>query len=299
MHYLCTTKCFGRTLWAVPEAEILGLWHGAIEHLENMKKFVTLGASLLLLTACAQKSAQVIPAPTPTTLTWIEDKPEPTLQPLSLYPNVPDSLWKALGLEEGIPSSISCLLLQTDGKDILIDAGLGAPFSQLMPKLKELGISPETLSLIYISHLHPDHIGGLLKDGQKAFPKAEVYVNRIEAEAWRAMEGEQSALAKRVLEVYKDRLHLFEAGDTLEGCVKTIAAYGHTPGHTVFQVDSILVIGDLIHGAALQLEHPEYGPSYDMDAEAARQSRIRILNYARQNHLTMWGMHLPAPGYVK
>ena len=67
----------------------------------------------------------------------------------------------------------------------------------------------------------------------------------------------------------------------------------------MFQADSILVIGDLIHGAALQLEHPEYGPSYDMDAEAARQSRIRMLNYARQNHLTMWGMHLPAPGYVK
>ena len=296
MHYLCTTKCFRRTLWAVPEAEILGLWHGAKEQMKDMKKIITLGASLLLLAACAQKSAQDVPAPTHTTLTWIEDKPEPTLQPLSLYPNVPDSLWKALGLEEGIPSSMSCLLLQTEGKDILIDAGLGAPFSQLMPKLKEMGISPETLSLIYISHLHPDHIGGLLKDGQKAFPKAEVYVNRIEAEAWRAMEGEQSALAKRVLEVYKDRLHLFEAGDTLEGCVKTMAAYGHTPGHTVFEKDSLLIISDLIHGAALQLKHPEYGPQYDMAPEAAKASRIRILEYARQHNPPMYGRHLPQPG---
>ena len=160
-------------------------------------------------------------------------------------------------------------------------------------------MAPEELHLIYFTHLHPDHIGGLLKDGQVAFPKAHVYVNRVEAEAWQAMEGDNGKQAKGVLEAYKDRLHLFEAGDTLEGGVKTIAAYGHTPGHTVFQKDSILVIADLIHGAALQLEHPEYCPSYDMDADAARQSRLKILEYARANNLTMYGMHLPAPGSIK
>ena len=81
--------------------------------------------------------------------------------------------------------------------------------------------------------------------------------------------------------------------------MKTLAAYGHTPGHTVFQKDSILVIADLIHGAALQLEHPEYGPAYDMDVDAARQSRMKILEYAREHNLTMYGMHLPAPGFIK
>lgn len=158
---------------------------------------------------------------------------------------------------------------------------------------------PEELQLVYLTHLHPDHIGGLLKDGEVAFPKAEVYVNRVEAEAWMAMDGDNSKLAKSVLEAYKEHLHLFEAGDTLEGGIKTIAAYGHTPGHTVFQKDSILVIADLIHGAALQLEHPEYCPTYDMDADAARESRLRILKYARENNLTMYGMHLPNPGSIK
>ena len=189
-----------------------------------------------------------------------------------LYPEVPDSLWAALGLEKGVPSSMSCLLLQTEGKTILLDAGLGAPFSQLLPKLKEKGVAPEEFKLIYITHLHPDNIGGLLKEGKVVFPNAEVYVKH---------------------------LHMFEAGDTLEGGVKSIAAYGHTPGHTVFQKDSILVIADLIHGAALQLEHPEYCPTYDMDKEAARESRLRILKYARENNLTMYGMHLPNPGYIK
>ena len=264
-----------------------------------MRNILTLAAGLIMMTACAQKSPKAIVKSEPTTITWIEDKPGPTLQPQKLYPEVHDSLWAALGLEKGVPSSMSCLLLQTEGKTILLDAGLGAPFSQLLPKLKEKGVTPEELKLIYITHLHPDHIGGMRKDGKVVFPKAEVYVNRVEAEAWLAMESDRSKLAKSVLEAYKAHIHLFEAGDTLEGGVKSIAAYGHTPGHTVFQKDSILIIADLIHGVALQLEYPEYCPTYDMDKEAARESRLRILKYARENNLTMYGMHVPGPGYIK
>lgn len=265
-----------------------------------MKKYFAFVSGLLLLTACAQKVGQkTVVDGEATVITWIEDKPEPTLQPHNLYPDVPDSLWIALGLQEGVPSSMSCFLLQTEGKNILLDAGLGAPFSQLIPKLTTLDVKPEELQLIYITHFHPDHIGGLLKDGKVVFPNAEVYINRVEAEAWQKMEGNQSVQAKTVLDAYKQHLHLFEAGDTLPGDVITIAAYGHTPGHTVFQKDSILVIGDLIHGAALQLEYPEYCPLYDMDAETARESRLRILNYARENRLTMYGMHLPHPGTLQ
>lgn len=265
-----------------------------------MKKYFAFVSGLLLLTACAQKVGQkTVVDGEATVITWIEDKPEPTLQPHNLYPDVPDSLWIALGLQEGVPSSMSCFLLQTEGKNILLDAGLGAPFSQFIPKLTTLDVKPEELQLIYITHFHPDHIGGLLKDGKVVFPNAEVYVNRVEAEAWQKMEGNQSVQAKTVLDAYKQHLHLFEAGDTLPGDVITIAAYGHTPGHTVFQKDSMLVIGDLIHGVALQFEYHEYCPLYDMDAETARESRLRILNYARENRLTMYGMHLPHPGTLQ
>lgn len=265
-----------------------------------MKKYFAFVSGLLLLTACAQKVGQkTVVDGEATVITWIEDKPDPSLQPHNLYPDVPDSLWNALGLQEGVPSSMSCFLLQTEGKNILLDAGLGAPFCQLIPKLTTLDVKPEELQLIYITHFHPDHIGGLLKDGKVVFPNAEVYLNRVEAEAWQKMEGNQSVQAKTVLDAYKQHLHLFEAGDTLPGDVITIAAYGHTPGHTVFQKDSMLVIGDLIHGAALQFEYPGYCPLYDMDAETARESRLRILNYARENRLTMYGMHLPHPGTLQ
>lgn len=235
----------------------------------------------------------------PTTITWIEDKPGGTMQSHDLYPQVSDSLWEALGLQEGVPSSMSCLLMKAEGQDILFDAGLGAEFSQLQPKLAEMGILPDSLRLIYITHMHQDHIGGLLRDGEVVFPNAEVYVNRVEAEAWRNMPEERSAGARRVLEAYASQIRLFEAGDTLPGGVLSMEAYGHTPGHTVFQKDSFLVIADLMHGATLQMEHPEFCPVYDMDPESAIASRIRILQYARENGLTMYGMHLPAPGMIK
>lgn len=270
-----------------------------------MNKLITTIAATLALSACSQKAS----SPSDSlahdseraenfSIVWIEDKPGPTLQEHKIFPTVPDSIWEALGLQEGVPSSISCFLLKAEGQTILIDAGLGAPFSQLIPKLREAGTDPQDLKFVYITHMHPDHIGGLLKEGKQVFPNAELWINKVEIEAWEAMTGEQAALPHSVLTAYKDQLHPFEAGDTLAGGVTAIAAYGHTPGHTVFQKDSLLVIADLIHGAALQLKHPEYCPFFDMNPEEATASRKRILEYARKNNLTMYGMHIPE-GVIK
>ncbi len=266
-----------------------------------MNKIFSIAMTSFLMMSCVQTAKEVAETQEtsePATITWIEDKPGPTLQDHQIFPTVPDSLWDALGLQDGVPSSMSCFLLRAEGQTILLDAGLGAPFSQLLPKLGEEGIDPDSLKLIYITHMHGDHIGGLLKDGARVFPNAQLWINRVEVEAWQAMDGDNATLPKAVLEAYKDQLHLFEAGDTLAGGVSTIEAYGHTPGHTVFQKDSILVIADLMHGVALQMEHPEYCPFFDMNPEEATASRKRIIEYAKENNLTMYGMHIPE-GIIK
>lgn len=73
---------------------------------------------------------------------------------------------------------------------------------------------------------------------------------------------------------------------------------GHTPGHTAYQVGKFIIVGDLVHGASLQLAHPEICAAYDMDPQAAIQKRRHFLDYARQNHLFLAGMHQPA-GHAK
>lgn len=83
------------------------------------------------------------------------------------------------------------------------------------------------------------------------------------------------------------------------GKVVAMEAVGHTPGHTVFQVGKLLIIGDLIHGAALQLEHPEICATYDMDKQEAIKTRKNLLQYARENGLVIAGMHLPVPAFIK
>lgn len=261
-----------------------------------MKHFLLFLSAMLAfaLTSCGHKQAGA-----DTTMTWIEDKPGPSVQGTNIFPTVPDSLWEALELTDGVPSSMSCFLMQTEGECVLFDAGLGAPFSQLLPRLAELGITPADIPYIYITHMHGDHIGGLLSDGAPVFPNAELYVNRLEAEAWLTMPDGRGAQAQAVMEAYSGRVHLFEAGEVLPLGVKSIAAYGHTPGHTCFEKDSVLVIADILHGAALQLEHPEYCPFFDMDPAAATESRLRILEYGREHGLRMYGHHLPAPGYIE
>ena len=104
--------------------------------------------------------------------------------PLALFGEVPDSLVSTLNIAEGIPSSVSVILLEKDGQQLLFDAGNGNEDSRLLPYLQELGISATDIDAVFITHLHGDHIGGLLQDGQKVFTNAKLYIPDVELDAW-------------------------------------------------------------------------------------------------------------------
>ena len=227
-------------------------------------------------------------------LTWIQDNAQEHKMPLNLFGELPQSLIDSLGIADGIPSSMSAFLLETGGKRILFDTGMGAPDSRLVSGLAAAGVSPADIDYIYLTHFHGDHIGGMMKEGKAAFPRAEVYAARQEYDGWMQMPDDQKAQTVATMEAYKDRLHLVEYGDTLPGGVVAMNSEGHTPGHTIYQIGNILVVGDLVHGAALQLPHPELCAAYDMNPQAAINTRRHFLEYARQNNLIMAGMHQPA-----
>lgn len=233
-------------------------------------------------------------------VTWIQDNADERLMARTLFPDAPDSLIDSLGLQGGIPASVSTFLVETGGVRILFDTGNGLPDSRLLSGLSALGVAPADIDYLYLTHFHGDHIGGMMKGDSVVFPKAEVYAARAEYEAWvNGMPAGKNALQVKTMDAYKDRLHLFEFGDVLPGGVAAMSGVGHTPGHTVFQAGRLLVIGDLIHGAALQLEHPEICATYDMDKESAVASRKHFLRYAKDNGLTMAGMHLPSPAFIE
>lgn len=226
-------------------------------------------------------------------LTWIRDNAKERLMPVSLFGDVPQQLVDSLGIADGIPSSVSVFLVEADGKHILFDTGIGAPDSRLMKGLEAAGLSPADIDCLFLTHLHFDHIGGMVKADSVVFPHAEVYVARQEYDGWMQMPDDQKAKVVATMSVYKDRLHLFEYGDTLPAGVVALNAEGHTPGHTVYQLGGFLVVGDLMHGAALQLVRPDFCASYDMNPEMAVKNRKYYLDYARQNGLLMAGMHQP------
>ena len=237
------------------------------------------------------------------TVTWIQDNEGEKLNPYSLFSDASDSLIKSLDLPDGIPASVSTFLLQVDGKNILFDAGLGAFGGQTTKRLEALGIKADDINIIYLTHFHADHIAGLVtKDDKgkdvKVFKNASVYAGKIEYKAW-MKRIPKNDLQKAVMGIYKDSLHLFKFGESLPHGVLALNAVGHTPGHTAFQFGNLLIIGDLMHGYALQKDHPEINSNYDMDKKKSIESRKRILQYARDNKLLMAGMHLPPPGFVE
>ena len=254
-------------------------------------------------TANVVQVAKTIKLANGASVTWIQDNQGEKLNPRSLFSDASDSLFASLNLPDGIPASVSTFLLQIDGKNILFDAGLGAFGGQTLDRLAAFDITPDKIDLIYLTHFHVDHIAGMIaKDSAgknvKVFNNATVYAGKVEYDAWMS-DIPKNDLQKAVMGIYKDKLHLFAFGDSLPHGVLALDAVGHTPGHTAFQISNLLVIGDLMHGYALQKNHPEINSNYDMDKEKSIESRKRLMQYARDNKLTMAGMHLPPPGFAE
>ncbi|WP_241147846.1 MBL fold metallo-hydrolase [Barnesiella sp. An22] len=231
-------------------------------------------------------------------LTQIRDNAQERLMQLRLFGELPQTLIDSLNIGQGVPASVSAFLLEIDGKRILFDTGMGAPDSRLLTNLSAAGVTPADIDYLYLTHFHGDHIGGMMKGDTVVFPKAEVYAAQQEYDAWMQMPDDKKTQVAATMEAYKDRLHLVAYGDTLPCGVVALDCVGHTPGHTAYRAGKFLIVGDLVHGAALQLAHPEICAAYDMDPQSAIKQRRYYLDYARQNHLLLAGMHQPA-GHAK
>jgi glyoxylase-like metal-dependent hydrolase (beta-lactamase superfamily II) len=246
--------------------------------------WMSLAASAAMLLATACKSETEIHA--------IPDNLNPMTMTPSLFTDVPEGLIEELGVENGIPSSLSAYLVKKDGKEILFDSGNGAENSQLIPSLETLGVMPEDIDYVFITHTHGDHIGGMVNDGKAVFTNAIVYINKDEYEGTGFAESDMA-------KAYGDKMIQFTEDTVLPCEVKAIKAYGHTPGHTMYRIEDVVFAGDIMHATALQLVNPESCARFDQNKEMSAQARKDALAAFKAEGLKVYGMHFPEPYYIQ
>jgi glyoxylase-like metal-dependent hydrolase (beta-lactamase superfamily II) len=209
---------------------------------------------------------------------------------------------------------VNCYLLKLGGRWALVDTGcgqtMGPDLGQVPNNLRGLGIATETIDYVLLTHIHPDHALGLIDaSGRAVFPNAELIVHEQEAAFWLNRDAASGAserirrnIAKgqTVCAPYRERLRVVGDGEALPGVSATSLA-GHTPGHTGWLVqsgnDGLLIWGDIVHLAAVQVPHPEAGLVFDVDPDVARATRQRTFDRVAADHLRVAGAHLDYPGF--
>jgi glyoxylase-like metal-dependent hydrolase (beta-lactamase superfamily II) len=197
------------------------------------------------------------------------------------------------------PSSINVFAVKTKNKNILIDTGNG-PAGNMFANLSSAGLSADDIDIVVITHMHGDHINGLLTaGGRRSFKKAEVYIAAQELNYWlNAVTAKNSA--RQIEAAYGNDLKTFEYGADITPEIKALSAVGHTPGHTIFEISSgkekILVVGDIVHNIKVQTADPSMSVTFDSDPRQAAQTRIKIFRDAAKNKTKIAGMHIPFPG---
>ncbi len=214
-----------------------------------------------------------------------------------------------------LQGSINAFLIDTGAQRILIDTGAGILYGdccgRVMASLGAAGYRPEQVDLVLLTHLHKDHVGGVLQGGAIAFPKARLFVAAGEAAYWHdpAARGAAPAFLRTFFDAAGEalapwasagRLQTFTGETVLAPGIRSISAAGHTPGHAAYLVESrgerLLVWGDVVHVAAVQLGEPQVAVKYDSDTGAAIRTRQALLARAARDKLWVAAAHLAFPG---
>jgi glyoxylase-like metal-dependent hydrolase (beta-lactamase superfamily II) len=213
-----------------------------------------------------------------------------------------------------VPLDVNCFLIRHRDRLIVSDAGsghtMGPTLGKLPQNLRAIGVAPDEIDILLLTHLHPDHSLGLVDEaGRAVFPKAELVVHEIEAAFWLdrtpmpddSERVTRNTKAQRIVTApYRDRIRRIKDGEVLPG-ITAMLRPGHTPGHTNWLIqsgnDRLLMWGDIVHLASVQLIRPDATLVFDVAPETARATRQHVLDWVASERLCVAGAHLPFPGF--
>ncbi|MFC7706168.1 MBL fold metallo-hydrolase [Plastorhodobacter daqingensis] len=228
-----------------------------------------------------------------------------------------DQVLAAAGIgPDAVPAPVSAFLIQSADRTILIDAGmgqqetLGPGFGRLTAGLAAAGVAPEDVDMVVVTHAHPDHVGGLIRDGAPVFANAELAIGEVEAAFWTdaAIMAQAPAeaqptfqFAQTVLAAYGDRITRIVDGAEAAPGLTMMLSPGHTPGHCVVRIDGgdrqLLMIADTLHSADVHTALPDVGFGFDSDPAQAAASRRRIFDMVAADKMLVAGSHIHFPGF--
>jgi len=224
-------------------------------------------------------------------------------------------LLRQSSLKDPVETSFNAFLINTGAKLVLIDTGagttMGAHTGHLLDNLRAAGYQPEQVDEVYLTHMHGDHVGALLNGDQRSFPNAVVRADTREAKYWLNAEAMATApkeskaffeQAMSRIKPYMDagKFSPFDGDTALVPGIRSIATYGHTPGHTSYVIESkgerLVVLGDLVHVGAVQFAKPAAALKFDSDSTRAIALRGKVFADAAAHGDWVAAAHLSFPG---
>ncbi|MCV2217839.1 MBL fold metallo-hydrolase [Thauera sp. Sel9] len=215
-----------------------------------------------------------------------------------------------------VQTAVNAYLINTGDKLVLVDAGaahlFGPSLGHVASNLRAAGYDPAQVDVVLLTHLHGDHMNGLIDaDGKAVFANAEIWSAQADNDFW--LNDEVAAKAAQEVQPFfkmardasspyraAGQWKTFSTDRDIVPDIASVAASGHTPGHSGYLVGSgerkLLIWGDIVHNHAVQFAQPEVSIEFDVDSEAAVATRKQIFARSAKEKLLVGGMHLPFPG---
>lgn len=246
------------------------------------------------------------------------DGPYPLIGANAAEEDVRRLMRESLLPEHRYQPGFSPLIVNTGREVVLFDTGNGA--NGFVPRpaggwlaagLAPAGFKPEEVDVVVLSHGHPDHVGGLIEDGRPLFPNARYCIGAVEHDFW-APPAKHTGDIEKFAAVYRantgpvaGRFTFLKPGDDVVPGVRALEAYGHTPGHLTFLIESegkaIYFWGDCAHHQVASLARPDWHCVFDIDREQGAATRKRVFDQLATDRTPVVGYHMPFPsiGYVE